>query len=62
MILYPEVQAKVILQELLRWTPWISLLSSNSDVVCDVGIGIPHATSNDDVYYGSFIPKSEKKL
>ncbi|KAG1843825.1 cytochrome P450 [Suillus subalutaceus] len=72
MILYPEVQAKgqaeidsvigatnrlpefndrpllpyvdAILRELLRWIPVVPL-------------GIPHATSKDDVYDGRFIPK-----
>ncbi|KAG1770938.1 cytochrome P450 [Suillus occidentalis] len=72
MILYPEVQAKgqaeidsvigatsrlpnfddrpllpyvdAILRELLRWIPVVPL-------------GIPHATSKDDVYDGCFIPK-----
>ncbi|KAG2145344.1 cytochrome P450 [Suillus bovinus] len=77
MILYPEVQAKgqaeidsvigttsrlpefndrpllpyidAILRELLRWIPVVPL-------------GIPHATSKDDVYDGRFIPKGDDKL
>ncbi|KAF9223365.1 cytochrome P450 [Gyrodon lividus] len=71
MVLYPEVQAKAhaeidsvvgpsrlpsckdrpllpyvnkILRELLRWNPVVPL-------------GIPHATSNSDIYNGFFIPK-----
>ncbi|KAG1792683.1 cytochrome P450 [Suillus plorans] len=74
MVLYPDVQARAraefdqavkhdrmpclddrasmpyldaILREVLRWHPVVPL-------------GIPHATSNDDVYDGYFIPKGSK--
>jgi hypothetical protein len=30
-------------------------------LVADVGTGIPHATSKDDIYDGCFIPKGEEQ-